>query len=85
MTVETISPISYAVVVIGVVLIVVSGVLFSRRKDAWEQQGLTSMVGYNSFYFFGIKFDCIGKESRHGEIKSRHILFVTITYVESST
>ncbi|MCS4538154.1 MAG: PQQ-binding-like beta-propeller repeat protein [Thaumarchaeota archaeon] len=33
-TVETISPISYAAIGIGVVLVVVSGVLFSRRKKA---------------------------------------------------
>ena len=31
-TVETISPISYAAIGIGVILVVVSGVLFSRRK-----------------------------------------------------
>jgi len=31
-TVETISPISYAAIGIGVVLVVISGVLFSRRK-----------------------------------------------------
>jgi len=33
-TVETISPISYAAIGIGVVLVVISGVLFSRRKKA---------------------------------------------------
>jgi len=33
-TVETVSPISYAAIGIGVVLVVVSGVLFSRRKKA---------------------------------------------------
>jgi len=33
-TVETISPISYAAIGIGVVLVVVSGVLFTRRKKA---------------------------------------------------
>jgi len=33
-TVETISPISYAAIGIGVVMIVISGVLFSRRKKA---------------------------------------------------
>ncbi|MBI2125870.1 MAG: LPXTG cell wall anchor domain-containing protein, partial [Thaumarchaeota archaeon] len=31
-TVETISPLSYAIVGIGVILIVVAGVLFTRRK-----------------------------------------------------
>jgi LPXTG-motif cell wall-anchored protein len=31
-TVETISPVSYAVIGIGVVLVVVAGVLFTRRK-----------------------------------------------------
>jgi len=33
-TVETISPISYAAIGIGVVMIVISGILFSRRKKA---------------------------------------------------
>jgi Na+-translocating ferredoxin:NAD+ oxidoreductase RnfG subunit len=33
-TVETISPVSYAAIGIGVVLVVISGVLFSRRKKA---------------------------------------------------
>jgi outer membrane protein assembly factor BamB len=33
-TVETVSPISYAAIGIGVVLVVISGVLFSRRKKA---------------------------------------------------
>jgi len=33
-TVETISPISYAAIGIGVVLVVISGVLFSRKKKA---------------------------------------------------
>jgi outer membrane protein assembly factor BamB len=33
-TVETISPVSYATIGIGVVLIVISGILFSRRKKA---------------------------------------------------
>jgi LPXTG-motif cell wall-anchored protein len=33
-TVEAISPISYAVVGVGVVLIVIAGVMMSRRKKA---------------------------------------------------
>ena len=33
-TVETVSPISYAAIGIGVVLVIISGVLFSRRKKA---------------------------------------------------
>ena len=33
-TVETISPISYAAIGIGVVMVVFGGVLFSRRKKA---------------------------------------------------
>ena len=33
-TVETISPISYAAIGIGVVMVVIGGVLFSRRKKA---------------------------------------------------
>ena len=33
-TVETISPIPYAAIGIGVVLVVISGVLFSRRKKS---------------------------------------------------
>ena len=31
-TAETISPISYGIVGVGIVLIVISGILFSRRK-----------------------------------------------------
>ena len=37
-TVGTIKPISYAVVGVGIVLIVVAGVIASRRKKVWSPQ-----------------------------------------------
>jgi LPXTG-motif cell wall-anchored protein len=33
-TVETVSPVSYATIGVGVVLVVIAGILFTRRKKA---------------------------------------------------